>query len=89
MSDDHAKTPLDRVKDTLSQLKEMRHYAKTNVETLTAAWLLYDGELSQLKQSATIDDLMMRQSEFYGAIESAISDFEELETSLTPAPEED
>src|SRR3546814_1083875 len=40
---DNPKTPLDHVNDTLSQLKEMRHYSGNNVETLTAAWLLFDG----------------------------------------------
>ena len=35
MSDDHAKTDLDHVHDTLTQLKEMRHYSKHNVEALT------------------------------------------------------
>src|SRR3546814_1842110 len=54
---DNPKTPLDHVNDTLSQLKEMRHYSGNNVETLTAAWLLFDGELSKLEQTAKIDDL--------------------------------
>lgn len=31
MSDETAKTPFDHVNDTLSQLKEMRHYSKNNV----------------------------------------------------------
>jgi hypothetical protein len=48
MSDEHAKTPADHIGDTVAQLKEMRHYSKNNVEALTAAWLLFDGELSKL-----------------------------------------
>lgn len=39
MSEEIAKTPLDHVNDTLTQLKEMRHYSKNNVELLTARWL--------------------------------------------------
>ncbi|HEY0231159.1 MAG TPA: hypothetical protein VGC55_07900 [Dokdonella sp.] len=35
----------------MSQLKETRRYSKNNVERLTAAWLLFDGELSKLKQT--------------------------------------
>ena len=88
MSDDHAKTDLDHVHDTLTQLKEMRHYSKNNVEALTAAWLLFDGELSKLGQTAKIDDLMVRQGELHDALESAIADFEELAIQLQPAPEE-
>lgn len=88
MTDDPAKSPLDHVNDTLSQLKEMRHYSKNNVEALTAAWLLYDGELTKLDRAAKIDDLMTRQGELHDALESVIADFEELATQLQPAAEE-
>ena len=47
-----SKTPLDHVHDTLLQLKEMRHYAKNNVELLTTQWLLFDGELSEAQRRA-------------------------------------
>jgi hypothetical protein len=88
MSEDSAKTPHDHVHDTVTQLKEMRHYAKNNVELLTTQWLMFDGELKKLKKADTIETLMTRQSEFYDAVESAISDLEELEASLVPPPEE-
>jgi hypothetical protein len=78
MSDDHAKTPLDRVNDTVNQLKEMRHYSSNNVEGLTAAWLLFDGELKKLGQAKMIEDLMTRQGELHDALVSAISGLEEL-----------
>ena len=87
MSEETAKTPHDHVHDTVTQLKEMRHYAKNNVELLTTQWLMFDGELKKLKKTETIENLMTRQSEFYDAVESAISDLEELEASLLP-PEE-
>jgi len=88
MSDDSPKTELDHVQDTLSQLKEMRHYSKNNVEALTASWLLYDGDLSKLGKTATIDGLMTRQGELHDALESAIAEFEELATQLQPPAEE-
>ena len=83
------KTPLDHVNDTVLQLKEMRHYAKNNVEMLTTQWLLFDGELSKLKRAGKIEDLMTRQGEFYDALEAAISDMEGLVVELTPAPEDE
>jgi hypothetical protein len=82
------KTALDHVNDTLNQLKEMRHYSKNNVELLATQWLLFDGELSKLKQATKFDDLMMRQSEFYDALEAQIGALEELSVQLQPAPEE-
>ena len=88
MSDEHTKTPLDHVTDTLSQLKEMRHYAKNNVEMLTTQWLLFDGELKDLKKAGKIEQLMVSQGEFYDAVEATIAELEELQVELKPAVEE-
>ena len=88
MSEENPKTPLDHVADTLSQLKEMRHYSKNNVELLTTQWLMFDGELSKLKQAGKIEQLMMKQSEFYDALETTITDLEEVKNELTPATDE-
>jgi hypothetical protein len=88
MSEENPKTPLDHVNDTLSQLKEMRHYAKNNVELLTREWLLFDGELSKLKQAGKIEDLMGQQSQFYDSLEKVIGEMEELAVQLQPPPEE-
>ena len=83
-----SKTPFEHVNDVLAQLKEMRHYAKNNVESLTAQWLLFDGELEKLKQSAPIESLMTRQSELHDAFDSEIAVLEELAVKLQPPPEE-
>ncbi|HEY8681658.1 MAG TPA: hypothetical protein VIM06_00675, partial [Rhodanobacter sp.] len=78
MSDEHAKTLADHIGNTVTQLKEMRHYSKNNVETLTAEWLLFDGELSKLKLADKIADLMDRQGQLHEALENAITDLEEV-----------
>ena len=82
------KTPLEHVNATLTQLKEMRHYSKNNVELLTTQWLLFDGELSKLKQAQRIEELMVRQGELHDALEAEIGELEELAVTLQPAPEE-
>ena len=83
------KTPFELVNDVLAQLKEMRHYAKNNVESLTAQWLLFDGELKKLKQAETIEALMTRQSELHDAINDEIAALEELAVKLQPPPPEE
>lgn len=83
-----AKTPLDHVNDTVAQLKEMRHYSKNNVELLTTQWLLFDGELSKLKQAERIESLMTRQGELHDALEEEIATLEALAQTLQPPPEE-
>ncbi|MBB1062146.1 hypothetical protein [Marilutibacter spongiae] len=81
------KSELEHVNDTLAQLKEMRHYAKNNVELLTTQWLLFDGELSGLKHASKIEGLMTRQGAFYDALEEEIAALEEVAQSLQPPPE--
>jgi citrate synthase len=88
MSDEHAKTPADHIGNTVAQLKEMRHYSKNNVETLTAEWLLFDGELSKLKLADKIADLMDRQGQLHEALETVITDLEEVLEKMKPVPEE-
>ena len=83
-----SKTPLDHVNDTLTQLKEMRHHSKHNVESLTAQWLLFDGELKKLKQAKRVEELMTRQSAFHDALEEEIGVLEELAVKLQPSPED-
>jgi len=87
MSDENAKKPADHIGDTLSQLKEMRHYSKNNVEALTAEWLLFDGELSKLKLADKIADLMDRQGQLHEALETTITELEEVLEKMTPEPE--
>jgi hypothetical protein len=80
------KTPAEHLANTLAQLKEMRHYSKNNVEHLTATWMLFDGELSKLKRTDKIEDLMNRQGQLHDALEAAIADLEEDAKKLQPPP---
>jgi hypothetical protein len=82
------KSQLEHVNDALSQLKEMRHYAKGNVERLTAQWMLFDGELKKLKHTDRIEDLMTRQGELHDSLEAEITALEELVVQLTPKEDE-
>ena len=88
MSEENAKTPADHLADTLSQLKAMRHYSKTNVEHLTASWMLFEGELKSLKQTEKIEALMNKQGEFHDALEKTIEDLEAQLKEMTAEPEE-
>src|SRR3546814_12259377 len=73
--------------DVCSSDLEMRHYSKNNVEALTASWLLYDGELSKLKQAGRIANLMDRQNELHAALEKTIAEFEDVLEKMKPPPE--
>jgi len=88
MADENAGKQLDHVTDTLAQLKEMRHYSKNNVEALTASWLLYDGELSKLKQADRFANLLDQQNALHDALEATIAEFEDVLEKMQPPPEE-
>ncbi|MEP7184897.1 MAG: hypothetical protein ABI767_03580 [Rhodanobacter sp.] len=88
MSEEITKTDADHVQDTLTQLKEMRHYSKNNVEALSSAWLLFEGELSALKRTEKIGELMDQQGQLHESLEAMIADLEEVLEKMQPAPEE-
>jgi len=81
------KTSLEHVNDVVNQLKEMRHYAKNNVERLTAQWMLFDGELKKLNQAERIEELMTRQGELHDALAGEIEALEGLLVELAPKEE--
>lgn len=70
------KTDLEKSRDIITQLKEMQHYSKTDIEKLTAFWLQLDDELKQKQIAAKIESLLAHQNTFHEALESTISDYE-------------
>lgn len=78
MSDQETtKLPIDNLRDVLSQLKEIRHYAQSNIEKLSAQWLSFDqGEYKNPSFAKAISELLNKQSDCLDSVESAISDIE-------------
>jgi len=76
MTDQSEKTVLEKSRDIISQLKEMRHYSKANIEKLTEMWLILDSEMNHKEFARRVEELNSHQNAFHGAIESLISDYE-------------
>jgi len=77
MSDEQVeKTPLDKLTGVVSQLKEMEHYARSNLETLSAVWLLVDEEFKKKKLADRVNELLKAQSTMEELLKSVIADFE-------------
>ena len=70
------KTDLEKSRDIISQLKEMRHYSKTTIEKLTEFWLLLDGELKQKKMARRFEDLLDIENKVHDTLEALVSDYE-------------
>ncbi|HAV61711.1 MAG TPA: hypothetical protein DCY13_05015 [Verrucomicrobiales bacterium] len=72
------KTELEKSRDVINQLKEMQHYAKSNIERLTDIWLRLDGELKQKALATKVEPLITEQNNFHDALEKLIGDYEEV-----------
>jgi len=71
------KTPPQKLKDIISQLKEMEHYARNNMESLSEIWLLLDDEFKKRKILADrANDLLKAQSTMQEQLASVIEDFD-------------
>jgi hypothetical protein len=70
------KTALEKSRDIISQLKDMQHYSKSNIEKLSEFWLLLDDELKQKEFADRVDKLLTHQSTFHEELDSLISDYE-------------
>lgn len=76
MTDQPEKTVLEKSRDIISHLKEMRQYSESNIEKLAGFWLLLDDELKQKEFASRVEELSSHQNAFQATIESLISDYE-------------
>jgi len=83
--EDIVKTPLDAMQDTLSRLKEMEHYSKTNIEKLATLWLEVSEHKEQKKYEKMVDEVLKRQNQFQESITSLIETYEDETARLRTA----
>ncbi len=83
----NVKTPLDALQDTLSRLKEMEHYSKTNIEKLAALWLEVSEHKEQKQYEPMVDEVLKSQNKFQESITPLIEAYEEETTRLKAATE--
>ncbi len=70
------KTPLEKSRDILSQIKEMQHYSISNIEKLTGFYLELEDELKQKKIAEKIEELLDKQHSFNDCVGEVISSYE-------------
>ena len=80
--EDTVKTPLDAMQDTLSRLKEMEHYSKTNIEKLATLWLEVSEHKEQKQYETMVDEVLKCQNRFQESITSLIEVYEKETTQL-------
>ncbi len=77
------KTPPEKLKVVVSQLKEMEHYARNNMETLSEIWLLLEEEFKKRKNLAErANDLLKAESAVEELLKKVIEEFEKESAEL-------
>ena len=79
------KTPLEKSRDIITQMKEMEHYSRSNIEKLTAHWLQIDDELKQKDIAKQVEVLLQQQNTFQESLAETIAAYESLCKGLEPA----
>lgn len=70
------KTPIEKLRDMISQLKEMEHYSRSNVEKLSEFWLLLEEELKEKEFAKRMSDLSAAQNAFEDLIVALAGDID-------------
>lgn len=70
------KTSLDKTADMLSVLKEMIHYAKSNIEKLSEFWLFMEDEVKRKDFAEKLDELLDKQSALHSEMEETAGSIE-------------
>ncbi|NNF47347.1 MAG: hypothetical protein HKP41_01400 [Desulfobacterales bacterium] len=70
------KTSLDRAVDLVAGLKEMLHYAKSNIEKLSEYWLFMEDEAGRKDLAEMLDDLLDKQSSLHTDLEETTNAIE-------------
>ena len=70
------KTPVEKMREVNSKLKEMEHYSRNNIEKLSASWLLLDEELKEKGFAERVNDLLSTQNTFQDRVTELSTDLE-------------
>ena len=71
------KTPLEKLKNVVSQLKEMEHYARSNIEKLSEIWLLLEDDFRKNKKLAErAGDLLKAEGATEDLLKAVIQEFD-------------
>ncbi|WP_017346417.1 hypothetical protein [Pantoea sp. A4] len=74
---EQVKSKTDYLRDVTSQVKEMQHYAQTNTEKLSSAWLAFDaGEYKDKTFAPRFETLIDQQGKLLDEFNTVIQDIE-------------
>ena len=82
-----AKTPLEKLKNVVSQLKGIEHYARSNLEKLSEIWLLLEEDFRKNKALAErANDLLKAEGAMEDLLKVVIQEFDKECAELEKKP---
>ncbi|MGA7986257.1 MAG: hypothetical protein WCA01_13840 [Burkholderiales bacterium] len=78
MADEQSeKTPLEKLKTVVSQLKDIEHHARGNLERLSEIWLLLEESFKKKKALAErVNDLLKAEGAMEDLLKAVIQEFD-------------
>jgi signal transduction protein with GAF and PtsI domain len=71
------KTPLEKLKTVVSQLKDIEHHARNNLERLSEIWLLLEEDFKKKKALAErVNDLLKAEGAMEDLLKAVIQEFD-------------
>ena len=67
-------TPVEKLKDIVSELGQMEHDSRSNIEKLTAHWMFLEDEMKHKEFAKRWGDLMNAQNAFEDQVKALIED---------------
>ena len=71
------KTPLEKLRTVVSQLKDIEHHARNNLERLSEIWLLLEEDFKKKKTLAErVNDLLKAEGAMEDLLKAVIQEFD-------------
>ncbi len=68
------KTPVEKLKDLVSELGQMEHNSRGNIEKLTVHWMFLEDEMKHKEFAKRWGDLMNTQNAFEDQVKALMDD---------------
>jgi len=81
------KTPPEKLKNVVSQLKDIEHHARNNLERLSEIWLMLEEDFKKNKKLAErVNDLLKAEGAMEDLLKTVIQEFDKECAELEKKP---
>ncbi len=74
MSNENAKSHIEKARSIISQMREMLHYSESNIEKLGEFWLFLNDQMKHKEFTTAIEEILTLQNNFHQSAEIFVDD---------------